>query len=342
MAAILKDVARKAKVSVSTASYALNNRPEIKSETRKKVLQAAKELQYTINGNARDLRRGATRVCALVLSSISGPYYSKLIRGVEAASADAAYDVIVTTTNQIYRNAPFRIMEEGRADGYLVFSQFIDEELIHKIGSRNPIVLIDRTSTNAIVSSVTVDNFTGAKQATHYLIDSGHRNILFLAGSIRSYHNQERLNGFTTVMKEHGLSTADVIYADFDEQKSYELLTKRFRNAALPDAIMSANDQMVLGAYHAAREASIAIPHDISVIGFDDADFSRYIVPSLTTIRQPAYLQGKKAAEKLFAILNGNDHPGNENPLPTELIHRDSVQHRYILNSPSRSETLQH
>jgi len=326
--ATLKDVARRANVSVSTASYALNNRPETKLETREKVLKAAQELNYTINGNARDLQRGATNICALVLSNMSGPFFSELIRGVEDESYDAGYDLIVATTNQIYRGASFRIMEENRADGYLVFSQFVDAQLLHRIGTRSPIVLIDRKSDDEILSSVTIDNRSGAETATRYLIDNGHRNIMFLGGSHQSYNNQERLDGFIRVMKENSLNFDDIHYADYSEKMAHELTVRRFRDKKIPDAIFSANDQMVLGIYKAAEETGLRIPEDLSVVGFDDAEFARYLTPSLTTIRQPGYLQGRNAAKKLFALLEGKEVELNDPPLATELVKRNSVMFR--------------
>lgn len=326
--ATLKDVAKKAGVSIATASYALNNRPILREETKEQVLKVARELNYRVNGHARDLQRGQTKLIALILSNLTGPFFSELIRGVEDESFEHGYNLIVSTTYKGQLSSSFRILEENRADGYLVFSQFIDEGLLQRVGAGSPIVLLDHPSREEFVSSVTVDNYGGARAATRYLLEAGHRSILFLSGSRDSFHNSSRLRGFQDEMKIHGLPCDDILYGEFSEERAHQVMGERFAGGAIPDAIFSANDQMALGIYEAAADSGLSIPHAISVVGFDDASFSRYLNPSLSTVQQPSYHQGRVAAQNLFLRLENPQNKVGRVQLSTELIVRKSVQVR--------------
>ena len=324
----LKDVAQRAGVSVSTASYALNGRPETKEATREKVYRAAEELGYVVNGQAKSLQRGNSRICSLIISDISGPFFSEIIRGVESICYQNDYDLTVTPTYEMGKFNQFRVLKENRADGYLVFSQNINNSLLNRVGKNSPVIFFDKRADDSQFSSVTIDNYDGAKQAIEYLIKKGHQRILFLSGSEASFNNIDRVKGYQDVLRTHQCDYSEILYANFSDELAYEMMKNRLKQNFDFTAVFCSNDQMALGAYKAAEEMKLRIPQDLSIIGFDDSNFARFLSPSLTTIKQPAFLQGQLAAQKMFQILNSGEGNSNHPPLRTTLVERHSVQER--------------
>ncbi|MGG1311312.1 MULTISPECIES: LacI family DNA-binding transcriptional regulator [Cohnella] len=328
--ATLKDVARKAGVALSTASYALNNRSEVSEETRNKILKAAEELNYKPNGTARDLKQARTKTIGLILSDLSGPFYSELIRSIQEVSYASGYNMIACSSYGGENSTARKFLEERRTDGIILLANNIDNDFIKRTaGKQFPIVVLDREISAPHVWSATVDNTKGACQAVEYLIGLGYGEIGYLSGPVASPDNEKRFEGYQKALQEHGLAFRQqwVYQGYFTKQGGYEAAQAMLAQKQLPRAIFSANDEMAIGAMEAFMEAGLRIPEDIAVIGFDDIELARYIRPGLTTVRQPNRQLGNIATHMLLRALNGDTDIENVR-LETELIVRESCEPR--------------
>ncbi len=216
--ATIKDVAKLAGVALSTASYALNGDPKVSKETKEKVLEAARQLNYRKNGFAMDLKRSRTNTIMLILTDLSGPYYSELIRSIQDVAIANGYDLIACSSIGAQDSTAVRFLREKRADGAIVLAQNIPNEiLLESASERFPIVVMDRELTGDGLANVLVDGEQGGYTATRHLLDSGHRTIAYVSGPQNSYDNGQRYKGYLRALNERDLS-----------EKTKWRLTKRF------------------------------------------------------------------------------------------------------------------
>ncbi|CDQ38406.1 MULTISPECIES: LacI family DNA-binding transcriptional regulator [Virgibacillus] len=328
--ATIKDVAKLAGVAISTASYALNNSDRISAATKQKVEAAAKTLNYKKNGFASDLKRTKTNTIALILSDLSGPFYSELIKGVQDVTSANNYDLIACNSIGGAQSTAVKFLTEKRVDGAIILAHNITDELtIESATYGTPLVLLDRYLDDNHVYHVEVDNIQGGYRATEYLITHGHTEIAYISGPAASNDNILRYQGYQNALMDYHLHLHSRwhIQGDFTREGGYRATKLLIAQKKLPHAIFYANDEMAVGGLHAFKENNIRIPEDLSIIGYDDIQLSEYVQPPLTTIKQPKYEVGALAAHLVFQILNGEkiDH---HYKLSTELIERASVQPR--------------
>jgi LacI family transcriptional regulator len=328
--ATIRDVAKRAGVSVSTASLALNGKKNVSSRTREKVLAAARELNYQKNAIASALKRNLTKTVVLILSELSGPYYSELIQGVQESTIEHGYDLIACSAYGGPDSTATRFLLEKRVDGAVVFAHQIDDAMVLEAAKEDfPVVVLDRSVDGPHVISVEVDNFRGALEAVEYLIGLGHTRIGYVSGPASSRDNQERFKGYLEALNRNSLPYREkwTIGGNFTWKGGYRAARMLVGQGDLPDAVFFANDEMALGGLKAFSEQGIRIPEDLSVIGFDEIQLAGYVRPALTTVRQPKYEAGALAARLLFQALKG-ENPEKRVVLSTELIIRDSTSRR--------------
>ncbi|WP_431801825.1 LacI family DNA-binding transcriptional regulator [Halobacillus andaensis] len=326
--ATIKDVAKRAGVAVSTASYALNGIQKVSPATVEKVQKAARELNYQKNGFASDLKRTRTNTIALILSDLSGPYYSELIKGVQEVTSANGYDLIACSSIGGELSTATKFLKEKRVDGAIILAHNITDSLIKSSARKDfPIVVLDREIDSDSVLEVQVDNVHGGYLATEYLIEKGHRNIAYVSGPYNSHDNEKRFEGYKAAMMEHEVSYQSrlKISGDFTRESGYRATKMLIAQQNLPDAVFYANDEMAIGGLQAFSERKIKVPDDISVLGFDDIQLSEYVAPPLTTIRQPKYEAGALAVHLIFQLLAG-EKAERHYSLSTELIERKSVK----------------
>ncbi|MGP4070060.1 LacI family DNA-binding transcriptional regulator [Halobacillus sp. B29] len=326
--ATIKDVAKRAGVAVSTASYALNGSGKVSSATIDKVLKAARELNYQKNGFASDLKRTKTNTIALILSDMSGPYFSELIKGVQEVTASNQYDLIACSSVGGDRSTAAKFLREKRVDGAIILATNISTEMIEASAREDfPIVVLDRDVENPYAIHVEVNNRQGGYQATEHLIQKGHRSIGFVSGPNDSHDNEERFKGYIDALKDHDVpfQSRFKMGGEFTREGGYRATKMLIAQQNLPDAIFYANDEMAIGGLQAFDEKRISIPDDVSIVGFDDIQLSAYVSPPLTTVRQPKYEAGALAVHMIFQMLAGEKVERNYN-LSTEFIERASVQ----------------
>lgn len=321
----IKDIAKKAGVSISTVSYALNGIDKVSPETRDQILQIAKDLQYNKHGAASDLRRKETNKIVLIVEDLSGPFYSEVIRGVQDVVMSHKYDLVACNSLRGKESTAYKYLTERRSDGCIVFAHNITEEMIKMSGS-GPIILIDKQIEADSVVSIMVDNKQGAFDATNYLIEQGHKKIAYVSGPQESLDNQLRYEGFRKALRENDVAFEPkwVVNGKFTTESGAHATNVLLAQEDLPTAIFYGNDEMALGGIKAIENHQLKIPDDLSIIGFDDIIEAKYVEPKLTTIRQPKYEMGSLAAHLLIRIINGEE-VNNNYSLQTELIIRDSV-----------------
>ncbi|AMO54917.1 LacI family transcriptional regulator [Endozoicomonas montiporae] len=328
MKATIKDVAREAKVSISTVSYAINGKDRISEKTRQHVLKVAKKLNYVANGNAKLLKQKNTRAIGIFFNSWFGPIYSEIARGIEKAVHQAGYDLVACSLYGEENSTAYKYLRDRMVDGAIILTNSFDDEFLTSMASKElPLVVLDREIQSPHIYSILIDNFGGAFTATKAIVKSGVREVYFLGGPEDSYDNQKRLDGYIAALGFCGVPVNHdfILECDFTEEGAYRKMSALFDQGTIPDAIFSANDEMALGIYRAARERNLRIPKDIKVVGFDNIRESAVTTPPLTTISHQQFEMGISAAETLFHALKGNDDIEYIRIQPTKLIERESL-----------------
>lgn len=325
--ATIKDVAKLAGVALSTASYALSGDSKVSTKTREKVLEAARQLNYRKNGFAMDLKKSRTNTIALILTDLSGPFYSELIRSIQDVALSNGYDLIACSSMGGEDSTAVRFLLEKRVDGAIVLAHNITDDILRAAaGERFPIVVMDRPITGNGLVNVLVDGEEGGYRATRYLIDQGHRSIAYISGPANSYDNALRYEGFLRAMREEGLEERAKwkLSGSFIREGGYKATKMMIMQGELPSAVFYANDEMAVGGLKAFEEAGVSVPGEVSLIGFDDIQLAEYIQPPLTTIRQPMNESGSLAGHLLFQMLNGDQVEASYS-LKIGLVERQSV-----------------
>jgi len=329
----LKDIARLADVSIATVSMILNNKDQnISASTRENVLRIAKESNYIPNAMARSLIIGQTKIIGLIIPDISNPFFPELARGVEDKANLSGYNVIFCNTDDDLEKEEkcLEMLAEKMVDG-IIFAHSAKRTggLENYIRENIPIILIDRDmDINNVKGKVLVNNLHGAYHGVEHLLEKGYHNIAFITGDLTSNTATERLDGYKKALIEYGIPI-DERYIKSGYYKSdwgVEATKQLIREGINFDAIFCGNDLIALGAMKTLMGHGLKIPDDVAIVGFDDIWMANMVLPELTSIRQPNYEMGFKAAEMLIEVIS---NPGirtekREIVLETELIVRKS------------------
>jgi LacI family transcriptional regulator len=333
------DVADEAGVSYSTVSRVVNNKSNVNPETRERVLRAMAQLGYVGNVPARSLAGGTSRVVGLLVDHLNTSYMGEIIRGIDEALEAHNYNLMLYTTHRrkTKESAYVTKLTRNFADGLLLILPRNESAYLETLHQRHfPHVLIDYQGYNQNVPSIITTNRKGAYDAVSYLIGQGHRRIGFITGTIEFGCAQERLAGYQTALRDHGIELdSDLICeGDFLQPQGYRCTQQLLSLETPPTALFVSNDVMAFGAMEAARVHGLQIPTDLSIIGFDDIPQAAHVHPGLTTVRQPLEEMGRRAAELLLRYIANPQAEVERIELPTELILRDSCQAPHPL--PSR------
>ncbi|MCL4496108.1 MAG: LacI family transcriptional regulator [Firmicutes bacterium] len=332
--ATIRDVANLARVSVSTVSLVLRQPHRVSPETRERVEKAVEELQYQLNGIARDLRVRKTDTIAILLHNLSGPFYSELIRGVEEAGDALGFTTLAAGCSKNHDQGSLRLLKEGRVDGAIVLDPTISSPVLLRYARKTlPIVVLDRGLSGELqsdfITAVGSDHESGGYLAGQHLLAQGYRRFALIAGPVNSEHSHLREMGFFRALQEGAVdvTTIPVIHSDFTEQGGIRAMNMLLDHEWTAEAVFSANDEMAIGALQVLEERHFAIPKDVAVMGFDDIRLARYVTPPLSTIRQPMYELGVAAMKQLHRAMEGKTRiPGEM--LPVKLVPRASTQSR--------------
>jgi LacI family transcriptional regulator len=330
-----RDVAKRAKVSFITVSRVINDKENVKPETRERVLKAIEELNYHPNSLGRALNFNRMNNIGVIIPtepgvSIHGThYYNELMIGIELACTAHAYDMQIST--QKYKATGFNFLKlyyERKVDGIILVAPPMDSPQMKEIEVNNiPCVVINERFDKLKISYVDNDSKGGMILATEYLFQKGHQKIAFLKGS-PGHNSQDRFEGFQEAMYRYGIPIVQdwVIQGDFTVDAGKAALRKLLDKGNLPTAILCANDLMALGVFMEAKKAGIKIPDDLSVMGYDSIDAAKYTNPALTTVKQPVEDMGYIATEMLIQQLNSPNYSPEVKIFPVELIPGESVK----------------
>ncbi len=274
-----------------------------------------------------DLKRSRTKTIALILTDLSGPYYSELIRSVQEVALTNGYDLIACSSMGGRDSTAVKFLREKRADGAIILAPNIrDEVLIETSGPQFPIVVMDRPLCSEYLVNVLVDGEQGGYTATRYLLENGHRHVAYISGSSDSYDNHLRYQGYLRALAEAGLEEQSKwrLSGNFVREGGYNATKMMIMQGSLPSAVFYGNDEMAIGGLKAFEESGISVPDDVSVIGYDDIQLAEYVNPPLTTIKQPKSEAGSLAAHLLFQILAG-ESVKQSYMLTTEMMERASA-----------------
>jgi LacI family transcriptional regulator len=330
----IKDIAKKARVSPSTVSRALNDDPKISEETRKKIKEIARKLKYKPNQAARALITRETKTIGFLILKkekplVADPFYSIILYSAQNELHELGYHLLygIIPHGKLNPQKPPRMLQEERIDGLILAGPDMPKEFIETIRKTGvPLVLVDNYSEN--VDSVLADNIRGAYIATKYLIELGHKIIAFASGPLDHISVYERWEGYKKALEEAGIK-----YNPEYTVKEKELTMKTGRHAfqilwendPKPTAILSANDPMALGIIQCAKDIGIKVPEELSVIGIDDIDLSSQFDPPLTTVRIFKEEMGSITAKRLIDRIKNPNQPPIKIIVSTELIIRGST-----------------
>jgi LacI family transcriptional regulator len=323
----ISDVAARAGVSPTTVSHALSGRRSVSPGTLARVKQAADDLGYRPNQVASSLRTQRTHTVALIVPDIANPYYPAVARGLhDAIAADGYYTTIGSTDGE--RETELGFLDEmvrRSVDGIIVFAFAIGEEdLTRVVPARIPLVVATHNLTTAH-DQVNSDDPAGTETATRHLLAHGITEIAFVSGPKGRGPGDRRLTGYTQAMHSAGLvpTESDIIRSDYTVAGGRQAVGELLSRPRPPRAVVCANDLIAIGALEAARDAGVAVPADLAVIGFDDVDAASLVAPPLTTVVNPAYEMGRQCGRLLLdRLVEGYGGPPRSVVVPTHLIIR--------------------
>lgn len=312
----IADIAARAGVSKTSVSRVLNRRPEgVGHETRERIQRVLDETGFEPSATARCLATGRSRSIGLIIPDIANPFYPALARGVEATLGAAGYGVFLCDTDgDIEREADHvRTLIDKRVDGIIIDSAGSErDDHIRRLDDAGiPVVLLDRVvGERSSHRGVFVDNQAGARDAARHLFSAPGRELVYVNGPAALSQSIERRAGVVAAMTELGVPDARlrVVEGDFSLESGYRLIAALIaEDGGRPrfNAIFAANDVMALGALRALRQAGVAVPGEVEVIGFDDIDIARMIDPPLSTVSQPTREMGAAGADLLLRLIAG-------------------------------------
>lgn len=315
----IRDVAKRAGVSVTTASYALNDTGTIGEATRKRVLEVAEELNYHPNAFARHLKRRKTSTVGVFIARFGGAFYDEILEGIHGVILETDYELLVCPESRSTR----RMLVHRQVDGAIVFDPRVSDEVVMKLASqRFPMVVLDRNLQSEFILPVLLDNEQGVREAFDHLYRSGFRKMAFVAGAIDSFDNAERMAAFLHQAHQHGLDVP-VFQGNFTEVSGYDAAAQIIKSNDLPEAVFCANDQMAVGFLNAMKAHGLQAPGDIAVVGFDDMPLSRYLQPTISTVATSRFEWGAMAIRQLLDFLE-NGTPFEPRRISTRFIQRQS------------------
>jgi len=332
----LRDVADLARVSMGTASQALNNRPQVAAATRARVLDAARTLGYPIKTPTSNPAATKLEVIGLLSKHDLGlpveinPFYSHIQAGVESECRKQQISLMYANVEVDPSNHPVEwpaMLSEQRIDGLILAGTFI-ENTIHLFKRRVdiPIVLVDSYAPSLPFDSVVIDNTSAAKRAVEYLIEQGHTRIGLVGWNEQSPPSvQERMVGYCSALERHGIHETCIQPSTLNREDGLSALQALRARFPQVTAIFACNDMIALGVLGATREMGLDVPRDLSVLGFDNIDLAKEVTPGLTTIHVHKTWMGAISVRKLIERAQTPEQPKTTITVSTYMIVRDSV-----------------
>lgn len=302
----IRDVAKKANVSVATVSRVINEKGYVYEETRKTVLKIIDELGFEPNQLARSLTNHRSKMIGVIVPHIGTTFYGQLIEGIEHAALSYGYKTMLCNTqdNSVREIDYLKIFEQYNVEGIIVASNFLNKDKLEQLNI--PFVTIDHLISGDY-PSITCNNEHGGKVAAKALIESGAKNILLLRGPSFLITSQERTKGFLEITEQYGC-TVDIHDFDLIEPDA-EFIYQYLKNNPHVDGIFAMSDTLALIALGCLQQLGRKIPKDVSLVGFDDAPFTKWTSPAISTVSQSVKYMGSESINLLIKSINNEQIP---------------------------------
>lgn len=325
--ATIYDVAKRAGVSTYTVSSVLNRSAYVSPELTKRVMEAVRELDYTINDLARSLQTRKTRTVGMLIPDIANPFYAKVVRGVEDELKKAGYSLILGSTynNLAEQSRCIAVFRSKQVDGLLLFVAPGDESDIGSlIEAKKPVVFVGRVPLQVKADSVSADNVKGVYLAISHLAAKGHRRIALINGQAGLSSSKDRVNGWRKALRKAGLPAPKeyVHHGEWTAASGYECASALLDLPEPPTAIFTANFLMMTGVLKALQDRKLKCPRDVEVMSSDDSEWLDVFEPRISTVIQPSYEMGAEAARLLLKRIKEPNRAFEQIVLPPQLMIR--------------------
>lgn len=334
MAATIKDVAQLAEVSISTVSRVINNSKPVSSEVRRRVLDAIDELGYKPNEVARSLVTKKSNLIGLIVTDIGNSYIAQMVRGIEEIGRMYNYDIILSSSygNLITEKKFAQLLRSKQVEGIILISETINSEVIEQIKDFGiPFIYLNKYYSNEDLPSVSIDNYEASYKMTDYLIELGHKNILYITSNEDKESSLEeyKIKGYKKAI-ENLKEGKEFIYSSngFKEEDGYEMgeiIAKRIKDDNIT-AVFCCQDELAIGLINYCYDNNIKVPEDISICGYGDTKIASIYRPKLTTVKEPYYDIGAVAIRRIIKQINEEEIEDSNIYLPIQIIKRESCR----------------
>ncbi len=328
----IHDIAKKLNISASTVSRALNNNPLISRKTSELIKKTAAEMGYRPNVLAANLRTKKTKTIGVIVPLINRHFFSSVISGIEDIAYQSGFTVTISQSNDLLEKESYiaHALFANRVDGLIISIGMETKEYSHlRLFSERgiPLVFFDRVVDEIEANKIVVDDFGGAFKATKHLVGQGCKRIAHIGGPLNLNIYRNRLGGYKAALEESGfeIDNSLVLQTSLTREDGANSAKQLLQLPDTPDAIFCANDTTALSAITHFKDIGKKVPEEIAIVGFSNEPFSEVVTPSISTVKQPGFQMGQKAAELLLNQINGfNAKQFGTFVMPTELVVRES------------------
>ena len=334
MSVTIRKIAEDLNLAVSTVSKALRDSHEISDETKRRILDYARKLEYIPNPYAGSLKNKTTKNIAVVVPEVADTFFSNAINGIELVARAKGYHVMIYLTHES-REREESILQDlrgGRVDGVLIsVSQGVEgNSLIHsQLVTELPLIFFDRACDGVETARVLTDDFESSYKATQHLVSRGCREIVFLAAAGELSITRQRREGFLKALGDSGVEKPEkhIVMCSEDDDKSFTVIKNALMDKQAVDGVVCSVEKLAIQAYRVCQTYTLAIPDRIKIIAFSNLQIAGLLAPSMTTVVQPAFAMGEAAATLLFkALAKKLDITKERIVLPSEICERDSTR----------------
>ena len=327
------DIAEALNLSPATVSRGLKEHPSIRKDTRKRILDKAKEMGYRQNFFASNLRRNRTNTIGVIVPRLNSYFMSTVIAGMEKIANQAGYNLIISQSMESIAKEVVNVktLYNSRVDGLLVSLAYATDDIAHfedLLDKGVPLIFFDRVFEHPQCTSIVIDNYRAGYEVTQHLISQGCKRIAHITASLKRNVYADRLKGYKQALADSEIAYDEnlVFINNLSEQAGVDVCKTLLQMDVRPDAIFTSNDACAVCCIRELKHAGLNIPHDIAVAGFNNDPLSKVIEPNLTTINYPGYEMGEVAASTLIRRLDHQDGASlNTIVLRHELIIREST-----------------
>jgi LacI family transcriptional regulator len=328
MAHTMREVARRAGVSLATVSRVLNNTQYISEETRQRVLAVVHEFNYFKNVHARRLATGRSDLFGLVISEIANPFFPEIIRGYQATAWNHGFDVLICNTeyDRERTKSVMRKLRESDVRGVAIVTSSVDRSMASELTAAGiPIILCNEEPAGKLVGNISIEYEHGIQKAIQHIAELGHERTAVIAGPADNRTAVTIKNALVAGLTARGMKPVCVLESNYRVDGGASAVREVLSHPVVPTVVFCGNDLIAMGAMSALEESGVGVPEDVSVIGIDDIFFAFLARPPLTTISVPREQLGIKAFEALDRMLQLKRHKGSNYTLGTDLVVRKST-----------------